>query len=398
MTATGDCCIIGGKAENPMNRLINIHCHLLNYQFISASVFKSRSATLEWLLRHKCSKPLFGLAAACMPKRRFRRLDEAAALMKSDIRHVASSLRNEMKAAGIELAVPLIMDMGRTAFVLGPQIPFTFQARLISDLSLENFGALMPFVMVDPRRTRARDLLVRCLEQLGFYGVKMYPALGYHPDPDSLYNDPQTNDELRAIYDYCESHMVPITTHCSPGGAYSDDILRSKQIRAEFTQPWSWAGVLGKYPMLYINFAHFGQDLIQIKDPKSWSSGIRELACEYPHVYTDLAYNKAALMPQTCVQYLDALNRIIDNDQVMRDRILFGTDWSMTRHTWRERDYVEPFLKLGEKKLDKIAFSNPLDFLFPQRKFPDRIAGFLNANGKEMSSLPDWLRAQVGSR
>lgn len=378
-----------------MTKLINIHCHLINYQFISASYFKSRSATLEWLLRHKCSKPLFGVAAACMPKRRFRLLDEVVGLMRLDIRYVAGALRSEMKEAGIELAVPLMMDMGRAAFVQGPQIPFNFQTKMISDLSLEHFGALMPFVMVDPRRTRAGDLLIRCLEQLGFYGVKMYPALGYHPDPDSLYNDPQTNDELRNIYSYCESHMVPITTHCSPGGSLSDDILRFKPVRAKFTQPWSWTGVLRKHPELYLNFAHFGQDLIQIGDPKAWAAGIREFAHEYPHVYTDLAYNKAALMPHTGAQYLHALNGIIDNDQVLRDRIMFGTDWSMTRHTWREEDYVVPFLKLGEKNLGKIAFENPLNFLFPQRKFPGRIARFLSANGKKLGDLPDWLRAQV---
>ncbi len=378
-----------------MVKLINVHCHLLNYQFLSASVFKSRSATLEWMLRHKCSQPLFRVAAAFMPKRRFHRLHEAAALMKLDIGRVADRLRNEMKGAGIELAVPLIMDMGRTAFIQAPQIPFTFQAKIISDLSLEHYGALMPFIMVDPRRNRAADLLIRCLECLGFYGVKMYPALGYHPDPDSLYNDPQTNDELKKIYGYCESYQVPITTHCSPGGAYSDDVLRSKSVRAEFTRPWSWNGVLQQYPRLYVNFAHFGQDLIRVKDAKSWAGGIRALACQYPHVYTDLAYNKAALMPRTGIQYLQALNAILDSDEILKDRILLGTDWSMTRHTWREQDYVAPFLKLGEKKLGKIGLENPLNFLFPERKFPQRVAGFLESKGKNIKDLPSWLKSNL---
>lgn len=378
-----------------MTQLINIHCHLLNYEFLSNTVFKHRSTSLEWMLRHKCSKGLFGFAGVCVPRRKFRRLCQVSALMKSDIGVIAAALRSEMKEAGIELAVPLIMDMGRTTYVSGPQVPFTFQTKTISDLSLKHFGAIMPFVMVDPRRTRALDLLVRCLEKLGFYGLKMYPALGYHPDPDSLYNDPQTSDELAKIYSYCESHRIPITTHCSPGGAYSDDILRMKAVRAEFTQPWSYAGVLQRYPELYINFAHFGQDLLKLKDEKSWSGGIRALACQYPHVYTDVAYNSAALVPKTGIQYLQALNGIIDNDPVLRDRILFGTDWSMTRHYWKEKDYVAPFRKLGDKKLAKIGFDNSLDFLFPQRKFPTRIAEFLSANGKNAADLPDWLRAQI---
>lgn len=378
-----------------MTQLINIHCHLLNYEFLSATVFKARSTALDWMLRHKFSKKFFRAAGLSVPQKRFRRLCQVSTLMKSDIGVVTDALRSEMKEAGIELAVPLIMDMGRTAYVAGPQVPFTFQVKTISDLSLKHFGALMPFVMVDPRRTRALDLLERCLEKLGFYGLKMYPACGYHPDPDSLYNDPQTSDELANIYSYCESHKIPITTHCSPGGAYSDDILRMKAIRAEFTRPRSYAGVLRRYPELYINFAHFGQDLLNLKDEKSWSGGIRALASEYPHVYTDLAYNKAALMAKTGIQYLQALNGIIDSDNVLRDRILFGTDWAMTRHTWREKDYVAPFLKLGDKKLGKIAFDNSLDFLFPQRKFPERIAKFLSANGKNTADLPEWLRAQI---
>ena len=119
----------------------------------------------------------------------------------------------------------------------------------------------------------------------------MYPPLGYHPDPDSIYNEPPVNEELFKIYEYCESHSVPITTHCSPGGAYSSDLIRAQAVRIEFTKPWSWAGVLKKFPNLYLNLAHFGQDMIKIKDPSSWAAGIRDLIRIYPNVYTDLAYN-----------------------------------------------------------------------------------------------------------
>jgi predicted TIM-barrel fold metal-dependent hydrolase len=378
-----------------MIKLINVHCHLLNFQFISPTCLKSRSACLEWMLRHGKTRPLVRLVAGLTPGQNLKRLHQAYDLMKMDIEAVAKQLRVEMNQAGIQLAVPMIMDMGRAAFTENPQIPFNFQLKKVSDISLEHLGSIIPFAMVDPRRTRAFDLLLRCLEELGFLGLKMYPALGYHPDPSSIYNDPQTNDELNKIYDYCESHRVPITIHCSPGGAYSNDILRHKAVRAELTRPSNWAGVLRRYPRLYLNLAHFGQDLESIKDPKSWAFEIRELIRTYPGVYTDVAYNKSALMARTSPAYVAALADILDNDRILRDRVLFGTDWSMTRHTWTEQEYVQPFLRLGEERLHLIGFENALDFLFPERRYPERLARFLKEHGRSVSDLPKWLVANL---
>jgi predicted TIM-barrel fold metal-dependent hydrolase len=378
-----------------MAHLINAHCHLLNYQFVSPACFKSRSAALEWMLRHGCTRPLVRTVAGAMPRKKLRRLHEVYDLLKMDIRQVAARLRQEMETAGIHLAVPLMVDMGRATFVDSPQIPYNFQLKQISDISIEHLGAIMPFAMVDPRRTRASDLTRRCLEEMGFLGLKMYPALGYHPDPDSYYNDPQTNDELNRIYDYCEHNAIPITTHCSPGGAYSNDVLRIKDVRSEFTCPASWAQVLKKYPEMYLNFAHFGQDVLQMKNPSSWSNQIRELVWKYPNVYTDLAYNKAALEHQTSAAYFESVKALIDKDRLLGSRIIFGTDWSMTRHTWREIDYVTPFRQLGAERLARIGEENSLDFLFPKRRYPERMSRFLRSHGKSVSDLPKWILANL---
>jgi predicted TIM-barrel fold metal-dependent hydrolase len=286
--------------------------------------------------------------------------------------------------------------LGRSSFKENPPVPFTFQIKMLSDVSLKHLGVIMPFVMVDPRRLRASETTIRSLEQLGFLGIKMYPPLGYHPDPYSIYNEPQVNEELFKIYEYCESRSVPITTHCSPGGAYSSDLVRAQAVRLEFTKPWSWAGVLKRFPKLYLDLAHFGQDIIKIKEPSSWSAGIRDLIRTYPNVYTDLAYNSKALRPATSGQYFAVLNQLIDKDPLVRDKVLFATDWAMTRHTWREVEYLEPFRKnLDDAKMQRIGFENTLNFLFPQRKLPDRMAGFLKANGKSVSDLPKWLLANL---
>jgi len=120
-----------------MIKLINVHCHLLNFQFISPTSLKSRSACLEWMLRHGTSRPLVRLVAGIMPRKKLHRLHQAYDLMKMDIEGVARQLRAEMNQAGIQLAIPMIMDMGRAAFTDNPQIPFNFQLKKISDISLE---------------------------------------------------------------------------------------------------------------------------------------------------------------------------------------------------------------------------------------------------------------------
>ncbi len=52
-------------------KLINTHCHLLNAEFISPTCFKSRSACLEWMLRHEHTRPLLRLVAASIPQRMY---------------------------------------------------------------------------------------------------------------------------------------------------------------------------------------------------------------------------------------------------------------------------------------------------------------------------------------
>ena len=68
------------------------------------------------------------------------------------------------------------------------------------------------------------------------------------------------------------------------------------------------------------------------------------------------------------------------NDNTVKNRIIFGTDWLMTRHTWREDDYIKFFLKYLNSKLQVIAFQNPLNFLFSEKKLPQRIVDFFQAN------------------
>ncbi|HAV43045.1 TPA: hypothetical protein DCX15_03425 [bacterium] len=373
---------------------INLHCHLLNFTFIPDSYFKTRTPIREWLLRRRSTGWLARTMAFIWPGRKYNWIHEALEIFRSNIDDVAKKLIKEMAEADILLSTPLAMDMDTVSFKERPEYPYRVQIKLLSDIALKYPGKVLPFVMFDPRRKSALELTVTALEEMGFLGVKMYPALGYHPDPSSFLNEPEVNKALEELYKYCHTNLIPITAHCSRASAYSDYLVRCKGLVQELCQPSSWKGVLEKFPKLYLNLAHFGgkekdERFLDYKGPDSWSYHILQLMKEYSHIYADLSYHDMALKKETSKDYFERLTFLM-KDNVYRQRILFGTDWPITRHTWTEEDYTSTFQReLLKENLRQIAFKNPLDFLFPERNLPARIEHFFRSNHK---TFPSWMK------
>lgn len=379
-----------------MEEYINAHCHLLNFRFIPDSFFKTRAPIREWMLRHRLTWGLARFICFIWPGKKYDKVHEVLAMMDEDIDTVADQLLNEMREAGIVMVTPLMMDLEFASFNVKPETPYRYQVLLVSEIAGKRPGEIMPFIMFDPRRRGGSELIKRALEEMGFLGVKMYPPLGYHPDPSSFLNDAEMNRELKEVYEYCEKESIPITAHCSRGGAYSGDLMRCKELVLQFCQPSSWEGVLKKYPTLYLNFAHFGggEDFLDVEKPESWSYMIRGFMGEYDHVYADISYHEPALWSKTSESYLEVLNELM-KDPVVKDRIILGTDWPMTRHTWKEKEYVDAFRQLPPESLRQIACDNPLGFLFPGKKIPPRIKHFLGSKNIEERKLPEWMRNRL---
>jgi len=381
-----------------MQELINVHCHLLNFDFVPDSFFKTRVRIRESLLRRRSTAWLarvitLALNLCFWKERKYDKLHQALAIMRKNINDVAGTLVKEMRDANIVLATPLMMDLEIASLNVKPEIPYRYQAKLVSDIAIKYPGEIMPFIMFDPRRRSASDLIKTSLEEMGFLGVKMYPSLGYHPDPSSFYNDAEVNDELEEVYKFCEDNSIPITVHCSEGAAYSADLIRCKELVREFCQPSSWKAVLQRHPKLYLNLAHFGgnDQFMQTNNPRSWSTVIQRLMKDYDNVYADVSYHDIALRRGVSGDYFERLELLMDDD-LIKDRIVLGTDWLMTRHTWTENQYVSAFMRLREDKLQQIAFQNPLNFLFPGRRLPQRIKQFFESNNVDESSLPPWMK------
>lgn len=376
-----------------MQGFINVHCHLLNFNFVPDSFVEARAPVREWMLRHRLIGWLAG-GARLLPLTRYERIDEALAIMRKDIDDVAIDLVSEMKEANIALSVPLMMDLEIASFGEKPECPYRYQVQLVSDIAGRYPGKIMPFVMFDPRRRSVWDLTRMALEEMGFLGVKMYPPLGYHPDPTSMLNEAEVNRELENLYEYCERESVPVTTHCSRGGAYSNELIRCRKLARDYCQPSSWRGVLERHPKLYLNFAHFGgvEDFMKIWDGRadSWSRDILGLM-EHDNVYADISSHYHGALDEGRT-YFQVLRRLVEDSRAA-DRIVFGTDWPMSRHTWKDKAYVKSLeQELAPAVLQRIAFENPLNFLFPGRKMPLRIKRFLESRGASEADFPDWMR------
>ncbi len=118
----------------------------------------------------------------------------------------------------------------------------------LKKLAEKNRGTVFPFLAIDPRRAGAIEALPRFVSKQGpFYGVKLYPRLGYHPQHPSLH----------PVYDFCDQNEIPITTHCGPGGFPPWDRRPeyANLCKAEHFEP-----ILRDHPRLRIDFAHFGFD------------------------------------------------------------------------------------------------------------------------------------------
>jgi predicted TIM-barrel fold metal-dependent hydrolase len=231
---------------------------------------------------------------------------------------------------------------------------------------------IYPFIFADPRRPNIMEMLKKYID-LGFKGIKIYPAMGCFPFDDKY--DP--------IFRLAVERNIPVLTHCSPYGANTririEDLPEINPVTKEhltwkknfkrydqFGDPDNYRKVLEKYPNLKICFGHFGgfEEMNRYLDAptkadkkKSWFHKIKELMAEYQNVYADISFLdvKMKVVP---------LINIAMTSEVHKSRILFGTDFYMDKIAGSERRY-SIYLResLGEENFKRIAGINPRKFL-----------------------------------
>jgi len=266
-----------------------------------------------------------------------------------------------------------------------------------------------PFVGVDPRYKQGkalRDWVKEKIERRAFFGIKIYPSLGFFPFDPAL-------DEL---YAWAEEQQVPIMTHCTRYGSYFTGAMENvvpyarpatlnpssptmapiyDRVERYLNNPWvrkdgkNWGNlllhpqnyepVLEKYQHLKLCLAHFGGDdqmlgkLHAVQkaglDTVNWYEEVKRLMDAWPELYTDISYT--LYCPKVYPQLIEQI------DGPVGGRILFGTDFYMTLREATEAKLVGNCReKLGPERFARIAAVNTNNYLSSQHFDPSK--RFLN--------------------
>lgn len=228
-----------------------------------------------------------------------------------------------------------------------------------SDAALAYPGRIFPFYMVNPARPNHFALMKEAIENHGFWGVKLYPSLGYRVD----------SPQMKEVFAYCADNDIPVLSHCTDGG------FNKNTQTAGLADPAHWRGVMQEFSGLKVCFGHFGSDnnLIQSQiHPESWTQTIIDLMQVHEGVYTDIGFHDAPMIgsteagmdKKTARKNYEANLKMLLRSSPVKDRILFGTDYWMVRTVTDDDDYWAFYKKmLTPAQFKTICEDNPANFL-----------------------------------
>lgn len=287
----------------------------------------------------------------------------------------------------VRLVSPSILDFELWFRENEPVSPLSDQVEVMSEIArrckpllVVNFLQFCPLraALSSSHRRRSFDLLEHAIEDRGFAGIKLYPALGYQPignDPEALYggkpeqrvSGARIDAELAALYTWCEDNRVPIKAHCTN----SND---AGQCTAAFGSPVYWRRVLARWPGLSVNLAHFG-GFHESREMKAcdggdidWEELIAESMAGSPGLFADLGYWTDCYLGTTSDQrYVkDGVRRLLAAHPALGERLMFGTDWSMLGREPSHPNYIGPVQQaIRQTGLSRrqVMYSNALRYL-----------------------------------
>lgn len=317
-------------------------------------------------------------------KKAFDIIETLRVAMQPDIPRVAGKLLSHLEPD--DAIVALMMDITAPDEPERDRLNFRRQIQGTMDAVLAHPGRVLPFFAVNPRRDRADDhhfdLLRRGVEEQGFFGVKLYPSLGYKIESAAM----------ERVVEYCVDKDLPITIHTSTGGFFKSEQTRS------YSHPEHWTDLLAAYPELRICFAHcggWGGLCGEVDHEKEWADRIVAFMGSHPNVHADISYHVDQMEdPATEERYFDKLADHLEGD--LGVRIIFGTDSWLLRLDMDDQLYWKYFeRKLSDAHFDAIATTNPKRFLGidPVRENARRHVAWLDARAGEVGAAPAaWVR------
>ena len=357
------------------NPLIDIHSHFFNYEYIMDGYLGLILPFNRQFLRF-LAKTVKELGIE---------LDIES--LKNDANFIRMFRQSSMEEIFLKrisyetdsIHVPLMMD---TSMAVKGKMKRTIREQMedLRDLRNKYPERILPFVSIDPNNPEAFQLFSDAFDSekdFKFWGVKIYPCLGYLP----------SHPVLMKIFKICEECNIPIITHGSSVATkpkykkshiYGLELdrdgkivpvdkyvkLRTKNDWKFFNDPKNWIPVLEAYPNLRLDLAHFGGDeFLKFGTlQRNWVVDIIDmlLSGKYPNLYTDFSYTL-----YDSRKYIKLKQLLLDNPKIL-DRVLFGTDFFMILLEGSFRVIRTNFITyMGEILMDKIGKTNNRKFLFP---------------------------------
>jgi predicted TIM-barrel fold metal-dependent hydrolase len=324
----------------------------------------------------------------------------------------------------IVLATPALVDYN---YWLNDQSPASLkeQIAVMRALSLKQPRPVHAFVPFDPLRAvrgkpdepSALAIAQEAIRDHGFLGVKLYSPMGFRPRGNaerplsfpahaSLAEEGfgrRLDEELTALYRWCQDEEVPLLAHSLDSQAAGDGF----GARAD---PRFWLAVLEDFPALRLNLAHFGYftpALLAGADPlvafeRTWERQIGAFVgdARFNNIFADISYFWWALPEgRTDATRLAAVKtlftRYFERFDPRVESLMFGTDWIMAGRAAgfdRYAETVESFfteIGLTEPQLDNLFYGNAMRFLglAPAAKPAARLEKFYRDNGRAPPSF-----------
>ena len=354
-------------------QITNCHIHTFlddhvppNYPFWWARPFKVFPRLILWLAR------FFRLIGQHPTA---EKLDRLYAFQKESQHRTQDKLLDNVRKhyPGNTRFVVLPMELSGIGYG-EPPVPLHDQHDQLAKMAAAdgNKGLVLPFATLDPRVDKDATELWRAIDDLNFHGIKLYPRLGFAPSDQRLIDHvyPKANTTKRH-----GRKGLPVMAHCSRGGVQDKRIFNSTA--DDYTEPDAFLPILEDFPNLRICLAHFGgqrdwqayanpDDSDLPKGSVNWQRRIRELigSGQYPGLWTDISYTLFEF--EEFIPFL-RLFLLGDDDasERLRQRVLFGSDFYMTRQEALSEKAVCFRLRnaLGEEVFRRIAEENPAVWL-----------------------------------
>ncbi len=238
---------------------------------------------------------------------------------------------------------------------------------------------ILPFLALDPNNENLYENFIDAFTKYKFFGVKIYPALGYLP----------SHPKLMPIYEICEEKRIPVTTHCGGTTIRSNhsridarwtkknpvtgkleefshliekdpESMFIRKADANFlNDPQHWIPVLESFSNLKLNIGHFGGIQSFEQNDKRHQTIIELLKNKQYTVYTDIS----ADIYDT--RFLKILKNKLDSDSEILSKTMYGSDFYVVTPFVSANSIWKNFTSVFKDK-DKaiLATKNPHSFLF----------------------------------